>query len=347
MFDQGTLYYYGFIALLFWVSVAVGRIAGPIFTRLLEFLSGKTASTLDDRIIAAIKAPAESFFFLVVFYFLLHAFPELAAAAAFLERYTYAILVVIATFMLSEATGAAIRWYYEEGAQNSRSSIKVDLSLLPLVRKVTKLGIYAVGLTLALSATGFDVTGILAITSILGIVLGLASQETLGNVFAGIALQIDRPYHYGDYLRLPGGELAIIRKIGMRTTRLQDMSSNDIIISNSEFAKLRVTNLSLPDAQSVVAVPAELPLCTDLEALRGRIEKKLLSEKPKGFMPEKGVGYWFDAVKPYSAAVSYWFWVDGYANSFAIKKMVYNEIIGFSGSGPAQKEMKPAGKKKR
>ncbi|MFA6489648.1 MAG: mechanosensitive ion channel family protein [Candidatus Micrarchaeia archaeon] len=345
MFDQGTLYYIGHIVLLFAISVVVGRIAGPIFTRILEFLSGKTSSTLDDRVIAAIKAPAESFFFLIVFYFLIHSFPELAAAAAFLEGYTYAILVVIATFMLSEASGAAIRWYYEEGAQQSRSRIKVDLSLLPLVRKVTKIAIYIIGLMVALSATGFDITGLLAVTSIAGVILGLASQETLGNVFAGIALQIDRPYHYGDYLRLPSGEIAVIRKIGMRTTRLEDIASNTIIISNSEFAKLRVTNLSLPDSMGIVAVPAELPLYTDFEALRTKIEEKLVSEKPKGFMAEKGVGYWFDAVKPYSAAVSYWFWVDGFSNSFAIKKMIYREIIAFSGNGPA-KGKKPAGKKK-
>src|SRR3989338_1922753 len=159
MIDQAMLTYYAFIAALFAASVIVGMIAGPIFVRILEAFAGKTKSTLDDRIILSIKVPLESFFFLIVFYFLIHSFPELSEPAVFLEKYTSAIFIVMATFLLSEASGAAIRWYYEDGAKSSR--FKLDLSLLPLVRKVTKIIIYVIGLTIALSETGFDVTGLL------------------------------------------------------------------------------------------------------------------------------------------------------------------------------------------
>jgi len=328
MFDQGTLYYVGYIAGIFAVSVAIGKISGPIVTRILEFLSGKTSSTLDDRIIAAVKTPLESFFFLVVFYFLLHAIPELASAAAFIEQYIYAILVVIATFMLSEASGAAIRWYYEEGHKSGK--LGVDLSLLPLVRKVTKLVIYVVGLTVALSATGFDVTGLLAVTSVVGLILGLASQETLANLFAGIALQMDRPYHYGDYIRLPGGEIVIVRKIGMRSTRLEDLQHNTIFISNSEFAKMRITNLSLPDDISIVSVQAELPHGSDLEKLRKKIASSLQSAAPAGLLLDKGCAFSIEAVKPSTVAVSFSFWVKGYGNAAAIKEAVNRQILEFA-----------------
>jgi MscS family membrane protein len=324
-----TLTYIGYIAGLFLVSLAVGGISGPVIVRALEFFSGKTKSTLDDRIIAAIKVPLESCFFIIVFYFLLHSVPELSAAAQFLEKYTYAIIIVIGTFMLSEGSGAAIRWYYDEGHKSARV-MKVDLSLLPLVRKVTKLVIYVVGLTLALSTTGFDVTGILAVTSVAGLILGLASQETLANVFAGIALQVDRPYHYGDYLKLPSGEIARLEKIGMRTTRLSDMSHNAIIISNSEFAKLRVTNLSLPDDISIVSVQSELPLSADIDALKKSIEASLSTAKPKGLLPDLGYACSIDAIKPSAVAVSFSFWVKGYDNADAIRQIVNRAILGFA-----------------
>ena len=318
--------YFGYIAAAFAASVVVGRIAGPVVVKALEYLTRKTASTLDDRIIDAVKVPLESFFFIIVFYVLLHSFSELALAAKFLETYTLAIIIVIATFMLSEASGAAIRWYYEEGYKAARH-LKVDLSLLPFVRKVTKLLIYAIGLTLALSATGFDVTGILAVSSVAGIILGLASQETLGNIFAGIALQLDRPYHYGDFLRLPGGEIAHIEKIGMRSTRLEDMSKNSVIISNSEFAKMRVTNLSLPSDESIVGVQAELPISTGLPELRKRISSSLAKEKPAGLMPNKGYSLSIDTVKPSTVLVSFSFWVKGYENADAIRQIVNRAIL--------------------
>jgi len=324
-----SLTYIGYIAGLFLVSLAVGGISGPIIVRILEYLTRKTKSTLDDRVIAAVKVPIESCFFIIVFYLLLHSVPELSDAAKFLENYTIAIIIVIGTFMLSEASGAAIRWYYDEGHKSARV-MKVDLSLLPLVRKVTKLLIYVVGLTLALSTTGFDVTGILAVTSVVGLILGLASQETLANIFAGIALQLDRPYHYGDYLKLPSGEIAKLDKIGMRTTRLTDVWHNTIILSNSEFAKLRVTNLSLPDDVSIVAVPAELPLSFDLPLLRKQIIAAIAREKPKGLLPDLGYTLSIDAVKPSSAAFTFSFWVKGYDNADGIRQVVNQAILEYA-----------------
>ena len=324
-----TLTYIGYIAGLFLVSLAVGGISGPIIVKVLEFFSGKTKSTLDDRIISAIKVPLESCFFIIVFYLLLHAVPELSDAAKFLESYTVAILIVIGTFMLSEASGAVIRWYYDEGHKSSRI-VKMDLSLLPLVRKVTKLLIYVVGLTLALSTTGFDVTGILAVTSVVGLILGLASQETLANIFAGIALQLDRPYHYGDFLKLPSGEIAKLDKIGMRTTRLTDIWHNTIIISNSEFAKLRVTNLSLPDDVSIVTAQSELPLLADLPALRKEIVAALVREKPKGLLSDLGYTLTIDAVKPSTVSFTFSFWVKGYDNADGIRQIVNRAILDFA-----------------
>ncbi len=335
MVDYATLYYTGHLLLLFAASVLVGKLAGPIVTRVLEGLSSKTSSTLDDRIIAATKTPIETFFFLIVFYLLLHSSPDLSEAAAVLEKYTLVILIVIATFTLSEASGAAIRWYYEEGQEKSRigqrvQKLGVDNSLLPLVRKLTKLGIYVIGFTFAIYETGFDITGLLAVTSVTALILGLASQETLANIFAGIALQMDRPYHYGDYLRLLNGEIAIVRKIGMRSTKLQDLNHNTIIISNSEFAKMRVTNLTLPDDESIVQVPAELPLGADLEKLKARIIAALARAKPNGLLAERGYALTIDAIKPSSVAVSFSFWVKHYVNTSAIREIINREILEFA-----------------
>ena len=334
MFDYAALYYAGQVLLLFAVSVMLGKIAGPIVTRVLEAISGKTKSTLDDKIIAAIKTPLETFFFIIVFYFLLHQFPELVAAAVFLEKYTLAILAIIATFMVSEASGAAIRWYYEEGQTSSRIGqrmrrLGVDDSLLPLLRKVTKLAIYVIGFTIAVYEAGFDVTGLLAVTSVTALILGLASQETLANLFAGIALQLDRPYHYGDYIRLPSGDIAIVRKIGMRSTKLEDLYHNTVIISNSEFAKMRVTNLTLPDDLSLVQVQAELPHAADLKKLKSALVAELGRQKPSGLMPEHGFDFLVDSVKPSTAAVSFTFWVKGYQNVPKIRELVNRAILEY------------------
>ncbi|MCX8197091.1 MAG: mechanosensitive ion channel family protein [Candidatus Micrarchaeota archaeon] len=328
------LAFIAYLAFLFFVSVLLGKVIGPLISRLLEKLTSKTKNTLDDRIIGAIKTPLESFSFLVVFYFLLHSVPEMSEAATFLEKYVLVILIVIATFTLSEISGVVIRWYYEEGQKEERLRQKVqrlgfDNSLLPLLRKITKLLIYVIGFAFALQEVGFDITGILAITSVTALIIGLASQETLANIFAGIALQIDRPYHYGDYIKLPTGEIAIVRKIGMRSTKLEDMYHNTIILSNSEFAKMRVTNLTLPDDESIVPVVAEIPNSVDLEKLRESIEKRLKKENPNGLIKERGYKFLIESIKPNTVVVSFHFWVKHYVNAEKIKEIVNRQILDF------------------
>jgi small-conductance mechanosensitive channel len=167
---------------------------------------------------------------------------------------------------------------------------------------------------------------------VVGLILGLASQETLANIFAGIALQLDRPYHYGDYLKLPSGEVARLDKIGMRTTRLTDVWHNTIILSNSEFAKLRVANLSLPDDVSIVAVQAELPHATDFDALKKSIIVALSTAKPKGLLSDLGYTFSIDSVKPSSASFSFSFWVKGYGNADGIRQTVNRAILDFARS---------------
>jgi len=330
MFEGVTLLYIGQVAALFIISVFVGKVIGPIVVRILEFFARKTQSTLDDRILEAVKVPLESFFFIAVFYFLLHSFPELAEAAKLLDSYTFAILILVGTTMLSEASGAFIRWYYEEGHKirgGKIGKVEIDLSLLPLVRKVTKLTIYAVGFVLALSTVGFDITGLLAISSVIGIILGLASQETLANIFAGIALQMDRPYQYGDYIRLPSGDVAVVQRIGMRSTRLEDLQHNTMVVSNSEFAKMRIINLSLPNDASVIGVSSELPHSTDFKALEREITSAIRAAKPTGYLAQKGSTLTVDSVRPTTVAFTYSFWVSGYYNAAPIREIVNAEII--------------------
>jgi hypothetical protein len=122
----------------------------------------------------------------------------------------------------------------------------------------------------------------LALTGVVGIILGLASQESLANIFAGLALQMDRPYAYGDYLRLPSGEIVRLRKIGIRSTKLVDSHGNEIISSNSEFAKLRVTKIGSARSKDVLEVYFEAPIALESGDLRAQLSMRLKKKRLEG-----------------------------------------------------------------
>jgi small-conductance mechanosensitive channel len=259
-------------------SIVFGKILAPIFLGIVGRITSRTKSTLDDRILKDVKGPAASFFFLFLFYALVHTIPFYESAIPVVEQYTSVAVILVVTYLLFKMVKAVFHWYFEVGHKSSH--VKVELSLLPLLQKGSQIVIMAVGLMLVLSELGFQIAGLLAFTSLIAVVLGLASQETLANLFAGLALQLDRIYHYGDYLRLPTGEVARVRKIGMRSSKLYDLSGKMILVSNSELAKMRVTKVGTP-GKLVLNIPFEAPLNIPAHKILEHVKAGLSREQPE------------------------------------------------------------------
>ncbi|MCC6824254.1 MAG: mechanosensitive ion channel family protein [Acidobacteria bacterium] len=74
-------------------------------------------------------------------------------------------------------------------------------------------------------------------STILGIVVGLALQDTLGNLFAGIAMQADQPFQLGDMLTIPNRGSGVVESISWRGVKLRTLQNKLYVISNSVLGK--------------------------------------------------------------------------------------------------------------
>ncbi len=90
----------------------------------------------------------------------------------------------------------------------------------------------------------FPIQGVMATSGIIAIVLGLALQSTLSDVFSGISLNIERPFHIGDEILLEGGAEGKVIEVNWRSTHLRNNANDLIIIPNSAIAKMRIQNHS-------------------------------------------------------------------------------------------------------
>jgi len=88
-----------------------------------------------------------------------------------------------------------------------------------------------------------DLTGVLATSAILSVVLGLALQDTLGNLFAGLAIQVERPFQVGDYVTI-GPHSGRVVQMAWRATRLETFRQESITIPNNVLSKEPVKNFS-------------------------------------------------------------------------------------------------------
>jgi small-conductance mechanosensitive channel len=101
---------------------------------------------------------------------------------------------------------------------------------------------------LAIVANVFDapVGGLLAASGVIAIVLGLALQSTLGDVFSGIVLNLAKPYHPGDWIILDGGMQGSVIETDWRATHILTPDNDLAIIPNSIIAKTKLINASQP-----------------------------------------------------------------------------------------------------
>lgn len=109
-------------------------------------------------------------------------------------------------------------------------------------------GLIYVGAALGIVAYVFDlpISGVLAASGVIPIVLGLALQSTLGDVFSGIALNLARPYHPGNWVILDHGLEGCIVETNWRATQILTQADDLAAVPNSPMAKARLVNASRP-----------------------------------------------------------------------------------------------------
>jgi small-conductance mechanosensitive channel/CRP-like cAMP-binding protein len=89
---------------------------------------------------------------------------------------------------------------------------------------------------------GLSLQGLLATSGVIAIVLGLALQNTLGDVFSGISLSIEEAFRIGDNILLEGGAEGEVIEMTWRSTRLRNSANDIVIVPNSAMAKMRIQN---------------------------------------------------------------------------------------------------------
>ena len=127
-------------------------------------------------------------------------------------------------------------------------AIRRGWTLPPAILRDIVSAIFSVILLVFLLRTtlGVDVTALVATSAALSIVLGLALQETLANVFAGLALTIERPFRSGDWIQF-GHRVGQVKEVSWRAVKLQILRQDDyLVIPNSVLTKTEIVNLSQP-----------------------------------------------------------------------------------------------------
>jgi len=220
------------------LSLALAKLSDWIITGVIMRATRRTKSELDDRLIQILHRPV---FISVLLIGLSFSFLLVAPSGSirwFWKNSVATLVVLIWVTFGVQASTIVYSWLTRE----TKRARAIQPSTRPLFETATKLVLIALGIYFVLVAWGVDPFGWLATAGIAAVAVGLAAQDTLGNLFAGISIMADAPYKLGDYIVLQGKERGEVTKIGLRSTRILTRDDIEVTIPNSLIASSQVIN---------------------------------------------------------------------------------------------------------
>jgi len=119
---------------------------------------------------------------------------------------------------------------------------------------------------------------LLASSAILGVILGLASQQTLGNFIAGILIATTQPVRIGDRVSYANEE-GIVEEIGLTYTFIRTADRRRLVVPNSKLASDPIVNSSIRSHETFAEVSVPVPLSADLDAAIAALQEDVSGER--------------------------------------------------------------------
>lgn len=149
-------------------------------------------------------------------------------------------------------------------------------SAAQIIKILCLVAIWSAILLLTLGNFGIDITGLVAGLGIGGIAVAFALQSILKDLFASLAIVLDKPFVVGDFI-IFGEQLGSVERIGLKTTRVRSLWGEQITVSNDDLLNSRVRNYKRMSERRVsfnIAVTYETPV-EKLETIPHRIRETI------------------------------------------------------------------------
>ncbi len=195
-----------------------------------------------------------------------------------------------------------------------------------IFRDVTQAIVYVVVVMLTLRAVGVEPGSLLTTSALLTAVVGLALQDTLGNMVSGLALQMQRPFDVGDWIQFDPDprQIGKVTEVNWRATTVMTNDHVEIILPNALLAKAPIRNYSRPSPVSRRSVTVQgvysVPPRRVHEAILGA------SAGTPGVLTDPPPYVWTRSFADSGVEYGVFFYVDDFASRDRIDALVRDRI---------------------
>ena len=242
------------------ISFIIGFIFYHLFERYITKLAKKTKTTIDDEIIRNIKKPI---YFLVILLGFYYGFDQLTALDIYWGIVAQIFLylgILLTAFIITRIINVFVTWYVEKSEKKGKRIMSSNI--LIVFKKVLHLFVYIFAFIVILYISKVDLSGAVVGLGVTGIAIAFALQNILSDAFSAFSIYFDRPFEIGDFVII-GDQAGTVSNISMKSTRIQLLHGEELILSNKEITSVQIRNFKKMQKRRVefiIGVTYDTPL---------------------------------------------------------------------------------------
>ena len=148
----------------------------------------------------------------------------------------------------NRAIGLGLSRYF---ARHRTDGLNQGSALATLSAWGARVLLWSVVVLAMLSNLGVNITAFVASLGVGGIAVALAVQNILGDLFASLAIAVDKPFEVGDFI-VVGNVSGTVQVIGLKTTRIRSLQGEQIVMSNTDLLKQTISNFRMLERRRIV-----------------------------------------------------------------------------------------------
>jgi len=293
-----------------------------ISQKIILKLTQKTKTDIDDLIVKRTNKPVSLVLLLVGFRLALFPLKIRQDILDVIENAISSLIIVAITYIVIVVLDTIIDNWGKNIAEKTRSPF--DDEIIPLFHKFTRIFVSIIGLLFVISMWGVQIGPLLTSLGIAGIAVAFALQTTLGNIFGGVAIILDKSIKVGDKIRLDNDTMGTVIDVGLRSTKIKTWDNELVTVPNGKLADSRILNFIQPDPSVRVVIEFGVEYGSDTS----KVSKVVLDtiKRIRGVLKEPAPKIMMMEIGDFALKFRALFWVENFDIKFDTKALATEEI---------------------
>ena len=222
-------------------SIIAGKLLYWIIQKTLKSFTKNTKNELDFLFVDMLEEPLTLALTIFGLWWAVSILELASGVKGFIDSIFYFLIIFNIAWFLTRMLDAVIEKYIAPKVQESETDL--DDILLPIIRRIVNISIWAMTIIVGIDNAGYDVTTMVTGLGIGGLVFALAAQDAVANLFGGVIIFSDKPFNINERIILNGYE-GYVREIGLRSIKIETLDGRIVTMPNSKVTDNPVLNIS-------------------------------------------------------------------------------------------------------